>query len=608
MQHLRAFLWLRWRLRVNQVRKAGTLNAVLLAILAGAGAILAVVLFVVGLLVGVFVLREVDPLVLLFVWDGLVVAFLFSWCVGLLTELQRSEGLSLDRFLHLPVSLSGVFLINYLSSLFSFNLIVFVPAMLGLWLGLLSRGPAMLLLLPLLVAFFLAVTALTYQFQGWLASLMTNQRRRRTIIVVLTMVFVILCQAPQLINIYRPWEKYQKEEQARYNEEVTALANSLKAGKITLPEYNRRLKELHQKRNDQSNERKHNAWVQAQQVGTLINMVVPPGWLPLGAMSLAEGNVVVALLGTLGLALVGAASLWRAYRTTVRLYTGQFTSGKAKAVVAAPPPKRDRTAIDLLERRLPFLSEQAAAIALASFRSLLRAPEAKMMLLTPVLLAVIFGGLLLSARGEMPQGVPSLVAFGAIAMMLFSSVQFLGNQFGFDRAGFRVFVLCPAPRRDILLGKNLAFAPVVLGLVVPMIILLQFFYPMRIDHFLANLPVMVSMYLVYCLLANCLSILAPMPIAAGSLKPTNVKAVPILLQMVFLFFFPLALSPMLFPLGLELALDALGWVKGVPIHLLLSLVVCVAVVFLYRFVLGWQGRWLLAREQAILDVVAGRAE
>ena len=116
----------------------------------------------------------------------MVVAFLFFWMIGLLTELQRAEGLALDKFLHLPVSPAGAFLINYLSSLFSLTLIVFVPAMIGLIAraGRSPMGPAMLLALPLLAAFVLAVTAVTYQFQGWLASLMTNPRRRRTVIVV----------------------------------------------------------------------------------------------------------------------------------------------------------------------------------------------------------------------------------------------------------------------------------------------------------------------------------------------------------------------------------------------------------------------------------------
>ena len=62
----------------------------------------------------------------------------------------------------------------------------------------------------------------------------------------------------------------------------------------------------------------------------LVNLVLPPGWLPLGIRGLAEGNVLPALLGTLGLTLIGSASLRRAYRTTLRLYTGQFSSGKAR--------------------------------------------------------------------------------------------------------------------------------------------------------------------------------------------------------------------------------------------------------------------------------------
>ena len=54
-----------------------------------------------------------------------------SGCIGLITELQRTEPLSLSKFLHLPVSVNGAFLINYLSSLLRLSLIIFVPVMLG---------------------------------------------------------------------------------------------------------------------------------------------------------------------------------------------------------------------------------------------------------------------------------------------------------------------------------------------------------------------------------------------------------------------------------------------------------------------------------------------
>src|SRR5207248_4705457 len=171
-------------------------------------------------------------------------------------------------------------------------------------------------------------------------------------------------------------------------------------------------------------------------------------------------------------------SLWRSYRTTVRLYTGQFTSGKTRAAptpapaapVAAGPRK-----VGMLEQHVPWVSEQAAAIALGGFRSLLRAPEAKMMLLTPIILVVVFGSMFLGRRGDPPEMVRPLMGFGAMATVLLGMVQLLGNQFGFDRSGFRVFVLCPARRRDILLGKNLAFAPMAAGLAGLLVLLLQIF-------------------------------------------------------------------------------------------------------------------------------------
>ena len=64
---------------------------------------------------------------------------------------------------------------------------------------------------------------------------------------------------------------------------------------------------------------------------------------------------------------------------------------------------------------------------------------------------------------------------------------------------------------------------------------------MRIDHFLAFFPQMVSMYLLFCLLANWLSILAPLPIAAGAFRPTNIKGIPLLLNFAFMLVFPFVL-------------------------------------------------------------------
>jgi hypothetical protein len=272
--------------------------------------------------------------------------------------------------------------------------------------------------------------------------------------------------------------------------------------------------------------------------------------------------------------------------------------------VAEPGPP----AALLLEKELPGLSEQAAAITLGGFRSLTRAPEAKMLLLTPVILVFIFGSMFLTRRMEVPELARPLLAFGGLGMILISMVQLVGNQFGFDRGGFRVFVLCPAPRRDILLGKNLAAAPLALGLGAVVVVLVEVLYPMRVDHFLAVVPQSVSMYLVFCLLANALSILAPLPIAPGSLKPANAKLVPVLLQVVFIFLLPLALAPTLVPLAAEAVLGRAGFAGWVPVYLILSVLECAVVVLLYHLLLTPQGDWLQARERKILQTVTTRAE
>jgi hypothetical protein len=605
-RHFQAFLWLRWRLRINQLKRGGIANTVILALLAVAAVLFAASAFFISLLVGLFALPGASSSVLLYVWDGLVVAFLFCWTIGLISDLQRSEALSLEKLLHLPVSLTSAFLINYLSSLFSLTLIVFLPAMLGLSLGLIfAKGPALLLLFPLLAAFLLMITALTYQFQGWLATLMANPRRRRTVIVFVTAGFILLCQLPNLLNFFQPWTRHQQDDFAELVRQQTELQRSLQAGTITRAQFQHRHQEIHTEFTARRTERDRRFEHQAERTAGLLNLVLPPGWLPLGAAAAVEGKALPPVLGTLGLTLIGLTSLGRSYRTTVRLYTGQYSSGKRRpaVVTAAPPATAGKPTSNLLEKDLPWLSEQAAVVALGAFRSLLRAPEAKMMLLSPIFMVVIFGSMLVSRSGTMPEAIRPLLPLGAVAMILLSMGQLICNQFGLDRDGFRVFVLCPARRRDILLGKNLAFAPWALGLGLPMVILLQVVYPMRLDYLLAVLPQSILMYLLYCMAANWLSIFAPVPFASGTLRPVNFKAIPALLHVAFFFLLPLLLSPALVPLAVQLVLESLDWTGGVPICLILSLVECVVIVFVYRLLLTWQGQVLHAREQLILKTV-----
>ncbi|HLH32070.1 MAG TPA: hypothetical protein VKY31_12780 [Terriglobia bacterium] len=558
--HLQTFLWLYARIRANRTKRAATGSIIVEWILNLLTLFAAATTFVAGFLVGALALRQVHATTIMFVWDGIAAFFLFFWMIELVNELQRSEILSLQNFFHLPVGLSSVFAINYVASLFTLATSLFAPLMAGLSAGLVvSRGPTMLLLFPLVAAFLLMITALTYQLRGWLASLMENKRRRRTVITAVTIVMILIFQIPNLLRFYTFGNGNRREAPAIQREQVEKMF------------------------------RKANAFI-------------PLGWLPYGATALIDGRVAPSLLATFGMTLIGAASLRRSYRTTLRLYTGQFKARKPRQPAGNVVRKPIAGNAAFLERRIPWVSEHVSAIAVASFRSLTRAPEAKMMLLTPLIFTLVFGSTFLRTHANPAELVRPIMASGLMAFILLGLAQLAGNQFGFDRSGFRVFVLAGAPRSDILMGKNLALLPIALGLGLIGTVALQFAFPMHIDHFIAALLQMASMYLAYCLVLNLLSVLAPSAIAQGTLRPVRLKGLAVLVHLLFFFFIlPIALGVTLIPLGFEFLLKF-------PVYLPLSVLEFVAILYLYPRALVLQGQLLQTREQRILEIVAAKAE
>jgi hypothetical protein len=610
-QHLTAFVWLRWRLSINQWRRAGTVNFVLMMIVAIGALVTAVPLFFGCFALGLYLIPRAQPAHLMYAWDGLIVVFLFFWGIGLLTELQRSEPLALSKFLHLPVAPNGAFLINYISSLLRLSLIVFGPLMLGFALALVAaKGMPLLPTLPLLAAFLLMVTALTYQFQGWLGSLMSNPRRRRTVVVAMTLAFILVFQLPNLLNFLAPWGAQRRAQQsAAVVEELKKLEVAYKAHEFDASEHLRRQRDVMEKLKRAHEQADRETMQEWQRVARLANMVLPIGWLPLGVMTAAEGRLLPSLLGLAGMTLIGTVSLWRAYRTTVGQYQGQSTLRRAQPTQAVAAKASDRKpGALLLEARLPGMSEPVTAIALAGLRSLLRAPEAKMMLLTPVITAIVFGSLIWNGRHSIAESIRPLIGIGVMGFVLLGVLQLMGNQFGFDRDGFRVYVLSAARRRDILLGKNLAFAPIAFGIAAVELAIVQAICPMRLDHFLAMIPLYVTMFLLFCFLANLMSIYTPIFIPAGALNASNPKVSTVLIQLAMaLILFPLTQALALLPLGAEAMLRLQGWTAGAPVCLLLAIIECAAIVVLYRLSLDWQGGLLQQREQRILEVITKRA-
>ena len=306
-QHLKTFLWVRGRILRNQAKRNSFDSLLLQGALIVIPGIAGVVMFVAFFGVGLFVLQDVSPAVLMLVWDGLLGAFLLFWMIGLLTELQRSELLSIEKFLRLPVPPRSVFLINYLGSIvLTPCMVVFLPAMVGLATGLvISRGSLMLGLFPLILAFIVLVTAITYQFQGWLAALMVNKRRRRNIIAVSTVGFVLVLQLPYLVGLFAESRSEppsaeiadMREERRALRIQIAALtqaADEEESGEAeriavlaSLRTYRGRVEVLTQSIDALSEAADEEAFKQVERIAGLANRVIPLGWLPYGAMTLA---------------------------------------------------------------------------------------------------------------------------------------------------------------------------------------------------------------------------------------------------------------------------------------------------------------------------------
>jgi hypothetical protein len=588
-------LWLRWRLSRNQWRRDGGLAAAISAAAVGLGFLLALAGGAAGVAVGLAFPDAWSPRVTLAVWDVLAGVFLFFWMTGLVSELQRAEMIDLRRLLHLPVSIPDAFVLNYLASLLSFSLALMLPAMLGLAVGQAAGGRTGAWLLPLLVvSFFFMVTAWTLCLRGWLASVMVDKRRRRTVVMAVTMVFILLFQLPNLLTPAPRHKGTLKDGQgdtARHRGEAVQSTG----GTATTPAAS------------------HGRGPAADPglSVVLVHAGLPLLWLPHGARELSRGAVWPAAWCALGMGAIGLLGLTRAYRTTLRFYLG---SGSGARTAAAPRP-RERTSappdgrVLLVERTLGPIPDGAAAVACATLRSMLRAPEVKMALVTN---AAVFGILAVSVllRRSAAAPVPFAPFLGsmAVGMTFFGMTNLMFNQFGFDRDGFRLLVLLPTPRKETLLGKNLALLPATAAVFAVMFGLMTFFAPVDAVTVMASILDFGAAFLGLSALGNVMSILAPHRVAAGSVRPTKAKSTTGLVHVAVALLFPLAVAPFLGPATLAWLIDRHTPFAYEPALLIGSAALALLCGAIYAMTLAPLGDLLERRERRILEIVTREIE
>ncbi len=567
-QQLKAILWLRWRLSQNQFVRAGSLSAVISAIVVAVLGLLAAACGVGGIAGGVAASRLAKPEVLMLICDGGIVLFLFLWLLGIITELQRSESIDIGKLMHLPVTLRQVFLFNFAASHLTPIIILFVPLACGFCIGLVfGAGWRMLWLAAVTATFLLMVTSWTYCLRGWLSALMANRRRAGAIAVWLTIGLVLVSQLPNFL-VHTAGFGHRSASKV--------VARTHKEGGIPP------------------------ALVRA-------HIFVPPGWVGYSAMTLEQGSYAPALITSLLSAALALAGLLRAESLTRRYYGSVMSEGSQRS--NERKATRNGTAGNqapalLVARRIPFLKDDVAGLALGSLRCLLRAPETRLALMMPVIMIVVMGGpaLMRLRRAANQESIPFIVAAGLV-LMLFLVAPMMSNVFGLDRGGFRALVLSPMSRSRIILGKNLAFIPIVLPLSFLVIVGATVFLHAGVSVFLMSVMQTLAGFALFATVSNYLAILAPYRYSMNRLKAKKPTVRALISGMASMVITPVIGAILMVPTLLQFLWDRFGLPAWVPLGVVAALVLLGLAFWVYSALLRHQGRLLQHCELAILHEV-----
>ncbi len=613
-QQFKALIWLRWRLIASQFRKTGLGVRIVLGLFVG-GLVFGVIGgSVIAFCLAYFLIDADQPHGCLLAWDLLAGIFLISWFTGFISELQRDEPLSVERMMQFPLSPRGAFGLNYISSFASFTVLIITPIAVAVSIATaLVFGSRTLVSIPLFAAGMVLVTAVTFQFRGWLAALMATPRKRRT---VQTVIFLVFFGSFQLPNLIGTWSRNRTPRETpaiqQLKVELTAIDHDLRfldsdlelpAGQLAqqlLPtELNREEAEqlLQQRREIQQRLQQEQEAVEIQQQQAIIggHRFIPPGWIGYGVYSAAKHQRwLPALLATAGMLAIAYFSLSRSYRGTLNYYRRVAKVPRRKSTV-----RRQRT-YNAIDRRISWPSLHVSTVAASSLVNLWRSPMLKMQLLAPFVLLLVLAAPMHKMRDSMDVHFRPLLALALIGITIFLTFSISLNVFGHDRHGFRSFMLMPIRQRDILIGKNLSISPIVVLLWMIGCTGLMVLCPLRWYDLLAACCLMAASYLVCCIPGNFVSILWPYPVAGSTMRKAAPRWQAIIAQMVAF----LAVSALIVPVGLPLILATLQKHLGIwpmiPVSLPLSILVLITAIAAYWVALRPTSRLLWTHQRSIL--------
>ena len=184
--------------------------------------------------------------------------------------------------------------------------------------------------------------------------------------------------------------------------------------------------------------------------------IVPSELYVRGLSSARESGARSAALPVMGLA-----------ATAVLLHgLGVWLFQRVLSTAGSSGPRRTASARGAWSRPLPGVSLGTSAVALAFLRLALRTPRGRSIVLAPILMMAVFGVLIFQAGsfnfGPFGRGGGFSLGVFISAVALLAILPLSMNQFAVDGAGLTTTLLAPLTARQILVGKAIGAALVIL--------------------------------------------------------------------------------------------------------------------------------------------------
>lgn len=423
----RAFFWMRWRVLVNSLESTGSRDMLeRFSIAAGKlGPIMALVLLVPSsillLVLGIAAGFGTATGSLLLPMEGLRYLMFLALALTVLGPivLPTRDGGSVTRLLLLPIPRTALYMAQVAGALADPWIALTVPTLTGVTIGMAVglSAAGTIVALAAGAAFLVFVLGLASLASSVIHLLLRDRRRGDIVMLVLVLVIPLAVIAPQfLFQERREGRKLTRAERQAQPPTRTARVVRRVLPYVPSEVYHRAAK---------------NAPAPAKAA------------LPLAGLALAA----------LGVHLAGYA----AYRRVLDMPASQGI-------------RRAGSFGGLWNRAIPGLSPAASAVAFTQLRLALRSPRGRATIGSPLLMPLVLAALGYHRGGLPIPGIQGHYGLALAAMGCFAAI--LGlipismNQFAIDKAGFTRVMLSPIGVDELLLGKAVGNALIIVGPVV----------------------------------------------------------------------------------------------------------------------------------------------